>query len=140
MNQSKLTRQAIGLTLGLGLEFLLGMAANLFVSFPDTTNEEQLWNFAGSQALIVTHIVVGTLLVLGALMLVVSAWRAKQLVWKVGSGIGFGAMLLAWVSGREFVASQSDGASFAMAIFFLIAALAYVATLYSTMSKPSAKA
>ncbi len=137
MKQARLTRQALSLIIALGLQFLLGMWSNLYAPFPDTTSEEQLWKFAGSQLPVMLHVLLGTLLVFGSLALVVQAMRSGYRLWKIGSAIGFGSILLAWAAGREFVATQKDAFSFGMAIFFIIALITYAITLYLTASKPA---
>jgi uncharacterized BrkB/YihY/UPF0761 family membrane protein len=141
MKNNNLSRSAFGLLIGLCVQLLLGMWAYLFVSFPDSKNENELWHFAGTQLPVILHIIVGTLLVLGSLMLFIRAVRAKQRLWQVSSGIGFGAVILAWVSGREFVSTQSDPVSLAMAAFFVLAVIAYLVPIYVTASgstKPGA--
>ncbi len=51
------------------LQYLLGMAANLFVQYPDTNKEKILWEFAKSQWTVVTHMVLGFLLLIGGIVL-----------------------------------------------------------------------
>ena len=135
MNQLKLTRQAFGLTIGLCLQFLLGVWVSLYIAFPENVSTDELWKFANKQPVLVLHILIGTLLLLGAVALMIQAFRSKQRRWKLGSGIGFTSILLAWLCGERFVATQNDAFSFAMAVFFLTAALAYGQTIYKTSTQ-----
>lgn len=132
MNQSKLVPHTFGLIGLLCIQFLLGIWANFQVSFPDTTDIAKLWQFAVHSPVIMAHMIFGTLLVLGGLVLVVRAYHTPGRVWKTGSGIGFGSVLLAWLSGEQFVSSQQNVYSLAMALFFLVAIVAYFTTIYLT--------
>lgn len=130
MKIHRIKDQARELLLGLGIQFLLGIWVSLFVKFPDATDPHQHWKFALAQVSVLSHLVVGTLLVLGALGLVIRFSRLKaDRFLRAASGIGFGAIVLAWASGERFVTTQKDGFSFTMAVFFLIAAGAYIAIL-----------
>ena len=44
-----LRSQGLGMLFALTVQYILGMIANLFVQFPDTTVEGQLWEFAWTQ-------------------------------------------------------------------------------------------
>jgi hypothetical protein len=136
MKRPLIARQTFGLILGLSLQYLLGIWIALFVEFPETDSPKELWQFAMSQPAIILHLVLGSLMVLGSLVLMVRAYKSGERVWKAGAGIGFGAVLLAWLAGEEFVATQSDNYSFAMAAFFVVALLAYVSTLYLAPKQP----
>lgn len=127
--------QARGLLIGLAVQFLLGIWVSLFVTFPETTDPNQQWKFGLAQVSVLLHLVIGTFLVLGSLVLLIQLTRSKaDRFLRVASGVGFGAIVLAWASGERFVSTQKDGFSFAMAGFFLISAAAYIAIL----SRPKA--
>lgn len=106
-------------------QYLLGMAANLFVQFPDTTNEKSLWEFAKGQWTVVTHIVLGFLLLIGALVMVFRAIRRKDKNWIISASVGLFAILVAVGAGAQFIPTQQDVYSFIMAAAFILAVVAY---------------
>jgi hypothetical protein len=134
MNANSLRKQGIGLSIGLCIEFLLGMLTNLFVSFPDASQPKQHWEFARTQILLVSHILIGILLMVGAIVLVIRAYKLNNRVWKIASWLGLGSIILAIATGSEFVSSQSDVLSLGMAIFFLTALISYGWGIYQTKS------
>ena len=66
--QNGLRTNAIFMIGLLVIQYALGMVANLFVQFPNTTDPGQLWEFARSQFTTGTHMVIVTLLLLGAII------------------------------------------------------------------------
>ena len=107
------------------VQYLLGMAANLFVAFPQGAHDGQLWEFAWKQLPIAAHIIVAIALLISALALLVRSIRAHDKNWKIASGVGFGTILLAGVAGSSFIPTQTAGYSYLMAVCFLIALFAY---------------
>jgi len=107
------------------LQYLLGMFANLFVQFPDTTNERTLWKFAGNQVSITTHMVIGFLLIIGGIVLLMHSIIRKDKQWIIASSVGLFGLLAATFAGIQFIPTQQDGYSYAMAIAFIISFAAY---------------
>lgn len=107
------------------LQYLLGMAANLFVQFPDTTSEKIQWKFAEGQWTVVTHMVLGFLLLIGSIVLLFRAIRRKDKNWIISGSIGLFAILVAVGAGAQFIPTQQDVYSYIMATAFLLAVLAY---------------
>jgi hypothetical protein len=105
----------------LAVQYLLGMLANFYVSFPEGKGAGQEWDFAKNQILVTSHIIIGLLLLVGIVALMVRAIRANDRVWKISSGLAFGSVALAAVSGSDFITSQKDLSSLAMSIFFVTA-------------------
>lgn len=127
MNSKNMLRgQAIGLLFGLCIQFLLGMAINVFVSYPTSGDAGVMWEFTKRQPLVMVHIIWGTLLVIGATVFVVRSVRGSDALWKRVSVLGLVFALVAWVSGERFVSTQQDVYSFTMAVAFIAAILAYV--------------
>jgi hypothetical protein len=126
----KLNIQAVVLIIFLVIQYALGMAANLFVQFPQNVSAGRLWVFAGSQTLIASHIVLGVLLLIGAAVFVGRAIRNKSQVWIIVSSIGLLAIIAAWGSGALFIPTQSSLYSYGMSIAFLVALIAYGYGLY----------
>ena len=107
------------------LQYLLGMAANLFVQYPDTNKEKILWEFAKSQWTVVTHMVLGFLLLIGGIVLLFRAIRRKDKNWIIAGSVGLFAILSAVGAGVEFIPTQQDAYSYIMAAAFILAVLAY---------------
>lgn len=118
---NSLSRHGIGLMGGLVVQYILGMLTNLYVSFPENGTVNQNWEFTRGQWLVLAHILIGLLLIFGTASLYVRAIRAKDRTWKIAGGIAAGSVILAFVSGEEFVSNQSDVYSFAMSLFFILA-------------------
>lgn len=117
------------------VQYVLGMAVNLYVHFPEGGSAAQNWEFMRGQWLIWAHLVVGTLLVLGTIALYVRAMQLKDKTWKIAGGIGAAANILAWISGEEIISRQQDIYSFAMSFFFIVAIVALGWGLYRTNPK-----
>jgi len=112
------------------LQFLLGMFSALFVEFPENASEQQVWKFAGQQIPVVLHMLLGLLLLLGAIALVVRAIILKDKIWIWTSVIGLVGVLVADITGVLFVGQQNDIYSYAMAVAFIVALVAYFWGVY----------
>jgi heme A synthase len=130
----KLRGHAIGLLGLLAVQYVLGMLSNLFVSFPEHNSDWQQWEYAKQQLLVMSHIVVGMLLLVGTIVLLVRAIQTHDKAWKISAGLGFGSILLAIISGSEFISSQSDSYSLVMSLFFLTAVMSLGWGIYKTKS------
>jgi hypothetical protein len=113
-------------------EYLLGMLTNLFVAFPQGSADWQQWEFARTQLLVISHIVLGLLLLAGAIVLYIRAFRAKDRTWEIASGVGLGSIFLAIVSGSAFISTQLDYYSLLMSLLFIVAVAAYGWGIYKT--------
>lgn len=120
-----LRMQSYGILAALLVQYLLGMAANLFVAFPDTANKRALWEFARSQSLVMLHILVAFLLVIGSLIMLIQAIRRKEKHWIIAGSVGLVAIVIAFIGGLQFIPTQQDGYSYAMAVAFIIAVFSY---------------
>ena len=107
------------------IQYALGMVTNLFVQFPQTSQEVQLWEFARTQLPAMAHIALGMLLFLSAIIFVVRAARKHSRRWILSSTVGLIAILTAIISGSAFISSQVDAYSLVMAQAFAVAFLAY---------------
>ena len=121
----QLKRQATGMLIGLAIQYFLGMAINMYIQFPDSATEGQLWEFAWKQPAVAAHIVLAILLFIGTVTLAIRAQKSQSFAWKVPAWIGFLAVLLAGFSGSRFIPTQSDPYSYLMAVCFLIAFFSY---------------
>jgi len=116
------------------LQYLLGMFTNLFIQFPQDKHDGQLWEFAWKQIPIAAHIIIGILLLIGALVLVVRSIRQKNKQWIIISSIGAISILIAGVSGAIFIPTQTATYSFVMSLSFIIAFVSYSLGIYRSKS------
>jgi hypothetical protein len=110
---------------GLVIQYTLGMLTNLFVKFPDSGQEGQMWEFAWSQLPTAAHIITGSLLFIGAVVLVIRAARQGSRSWILSSAVGLAAIVSAIYGGVRFIPSQVDAYSLLMALSAIVAILAY---------------
>jgi hypothetical protein len=134
--------QFLGTLIFLMIQFLLGMAVNLFVTI--TTNhpganppeyfggvvQSVTWAILHGHILLVVHASVGLLLVLNALGLLVAAIRGRQRDLITVTSFGLFGVLAAGFNGGSFLNYNQDFSSMIMAAFFAIAIAAYAAALY----------
>ena len=111
----------------LGVQFLLGMYVNLFVSLPmhatapmsPMGNMGSMMGMAGTSAVVMFHMLWGLGLAVGGFTVGVGALAA--------AGVGLLAILLAGWAGLQFLmAGQHDAMSYTMAVGWLVAMLAYL--------------
>ncbi len=123
---NSIDKHAIGLLALLGIEFLLGVWASLFAEFPDNSNANQLWSYGFTQWSVVAHIIVGLLILAGAVALLVSAYKRKSHNWKVAGWAGFAFVTIAFICGERFVTTQNDWFSLIMSVGLAGVAGAYI--------------
>jgi len=112
------------------VQYLLGMAANLFVTFPDTKNASTQWEFAKAQPLVILHIIVAVFLIIGGTVLLIQAIRRKNKQWIIVGIIGLVGLLGASITGARFIPTQQNVYSYIMAIAFILAFVSYGWGLY----------
>ena len=117
--------QGVILLISLIVQYALGMYVNLFVSFPEGVTGDQLWPFAWSQPALAAHMTLGILIFIGGIALCIRAARARDRVWIWSSLVGLLAVFAAVGSGGSFIPSQNDIFSYSMALFFIVAFIAY---------------
>ena len=144
--------QFLGTLVFLIVQFLLGMAVNLFVTIP--TNhpganppeyfsgvvQSVTWAILHGHILLILHASLGLLLVLNAIGLLLASIRerAKDLIWVTSLGL-FG-VLAAGFNGGSFLNYNQDFSSMIMATFFAWAVIAYMVGLFLTGRTTSASA
>lgn len=116
----------------LAIQYLLGIVNNLFVKFPDTTNEEILWRFAWNQISVALHIILGLGLLVGSVAILIKTLKSKAKNQLVPAWMGFLSILVAFIAGALFVDFQKDVYSFIMAVFFITAILTYSWAIYKS--------
>jgi hypothetical protein len=140
MNAQDFRKRNFGLLGMLVLQFILGMALNLFVKLPDThpgtsgsnyfarIAESYGWGIAAAGGItLMVHIIVATGLLAGSIVLMVQAIRSKRRPWITTAAVGAIAIIGAMFNGLSFVSYNQDLSSFIMAMGYIIATIAYVA-------------
>ena len=124
------------------IQFLLGIAVNLFVTIPTDhpgarpveyfsgVVQSVTWAIIHGHMLLIVHASLGLLLVLAALGLLVQAIRARVRPMIVTTAIAFVAVLAAGFNGGSFLNYNEDFSSMLMAAFFAAAVIAYTAGLF----------
>lgn len=122
----------------LGLQFLLGMLANLFVAVPTShpgTNAPEyfsgvaqgvIWAVGNAVAALRLHVIVGLLLFLAAIWLLVLAIAARRRGRIIVAAVGLVGIIAAGFNGASFMNYGHDFSSLLMSLGFLVAAAAYV--------------
>ena len=120
-----LRTQAFYMLTFLAIQFVLGMVTNLYVQVPETERPDLLWATARSQASTFAHIVLGILLLVGAIIFVIRAARQHNRAWIIGSWAGLISILVAIYGGVTFTTTQADAYSLVMALGFIASVVAY---------------
>jgi hypothetical protein len=126
------------------IQFLLGMAVNLFVTIPTDhpgarpseyfsgVAQSVTWAILHGPVLLILHASLGLLIVLSGFGLMSQAIRSRARPMIVTTGIGAVGILAAAFNGGSFLNYNEDFSSMLMAGFFAVAVLAYAAGLYIT--------
>jgi hypothetical protein len=142
--REQMRNQFLGTLIFLIVQFLLGMAVNLFVTIP--TNhpganppeyfggvvQSVAWSILHGHVLLQIHAVLGLLLVLNAFGLLLAAIRsrARDLIWV--TSLGFLGVLAAGFNGGSFLNYNEDFSSMLMAAFFAWAVVSYAVGIFVT--------
>ena len=123
------------------VQFLLGMATNLFVEItrnhPGANPPEYFsgvlqsvaWAVVHGPLLLQLHAGLGLVLVVGAAMAFVQALRTGSRGVRIATGIGAFAILAAGFNGGSFLNYNEDFSSMIMASFFAVAVVCYAIAL-----------
>ncbi len=119
----------------LGVQFLLGMYLNLFVSLPMHRTAPMgsmgsmggMMAMAGMSPLVMLHVLWGLGLASGGFIVGVGALAARRAHLVAASGVGLVAIGAAgWAGLRFLMAGQHNAMSYTMAVGWLVAILAYL--------------
>jgi hypothetical protein len=130
-------RRTLGTLVFLAVQFLVGMAINLFASIPDNhpgaaagdyfsgAFASVVWTFSSGIAVLITHVVIGFLLLFNAIELIVRARRSglRGATWLASLGL-FG-ILVSGLNGASFLTFHQDFSSMLMSTGFAISLVAY---------------
>ena len=115
----------LGLLGLLGVQFLLGMAANLFVRLPPAG--VGMAEMMGNGQLVGLHMMLGMILAVGGVLGVATALPNGRRA-TACAVVALAGILVAGLGGLAFLmGGQSNGASYLMAVGFLVAVGGYVA-------------
>ena len=117
------------------LQYGLGIGANLYGTLPASDHGKSIFPaFAAAitngPGIVIAHAVLGTLLLIGAVTVLIRAVRSHLLPLISLAALALAAIIAAWLSGARFVGTTTNGASLAMAIATAVAILAYVLILF----------
>ena len=105
------------------IQYVLGMIASLEVQLP----AGDAWSWAlQNSPIILLHIILGTLLLVGALVAVILSSVARHTAGIITASAGVVLLIVAWRSGADFLATQHNTASLWMALGFMGAFIAYL--------------
>jgi hypothetical protein len=142
--REQMRNQFLGTLIFLMVQFLLGMAVNLYVTIPTNhpgANPPEYfggvvqsvgWAILHGHVLLQAHAILGLLLVVNALGLLFAAIRvrARDLIWV--TSLGFVGVLGAGFNGGSFLNYNQDFSSMLMATFFAWAVVSYAVGIFVT--------
>jgi len=142
--REQMRNQFLGTLVFLIVQFLLGMAVNLFVTIPTDhpganppeyfggVVQSVTWAVLHGHVLLQVHAVLGLLLVLNALGLLVAAIRMQARDLIVVTSLGLFGVLAAGFNGGSFLNYNQDFSSMIMATFFAWAVVSYAVGIFVT--------
>jgi hypothetical protein len=138
-----LRRACLATLLLLVLQFVLGIATNLFVTVPDhhvgahphsylSGSVASIgWAFTHGGAVLFAHTLLGFILVLGAVAVFVQAMRCNGRLLFLAL-FGWSCIVGAGFNGASFLDFMDNTSSFIMALLFTAAMLSYIFLVYLT--------
>jgi hypothetical protein len=141
----------LGVLVALLVQFMFGMATNLFVQVPlnhpgasppeyfSGVFESVTWAILHGPLWLVLHAVWGLLLVIFGFRLLYTAIRSRHRPTIITAVIGAIAMLGAGFNGGSYLNYHEDFSSMIMASFFAIAVTAYVVGLWALPAQQEAR-
>jgi len=141
---SELRQGYLGVLITLVVQFLFGMAVNLFVEIPKNhpganppeyfsgVAQNVIWAILhGPSVLLTIHAILGLVLIAFGFRLMVPAIRSRHRLTMLTAGVGALSMLGAGFNGGSFLNYHEDFSSMIMATFFGIAVTAYAIGLWA---------
>jgi hypothetical protein len=122
MNKESFKKVSRRLVIELGVVVLL---VGYHMTFPIAGSSAQDWSFIFTQPLVLLHIAVGTLILVEAAIVLVRSIQARNLSWILETSIGAVFILLAFIAGEHFVATQNNTALTLMTIGWFGAIVIY---------------
>lgn len=150
--QAKLRERSIALLTMLALQFILGMILNLFVTLPDKhpgqvgnyfvrSGHSFVWAISiGGGVALFLHVLVALGLLIGSIVFVIQASKARSKQWIWVSSIGLAGILAAFSNGLSFLDFNHDLNSFIMASGYILATVSYTTGIFLALQEQSKKA
>ena len=141
MKRYRLMRVGLAAILSLlVMQFAIGMYLNFYVELPKihpgtigSYAPSIPWALAGDAGVaLALHVVIWLVLTLGGIALLVQGLMSRRMAFIVGNTLGFLFLLTAGSGGLGFLNRGDDLESFVMAGGFILAFIAYGATIYKT--------
>jgi hypothetical protein len=95
------------------------------VNFPKHTSGSQAWKFVLHHPPVLLHVIVGTIIVVEAVILLIRSLRSKNHTWIMLALAGLIFVLSAWQWGERYVWTQSNSALTYMGNFWFVAIAIY---------------
>ena len=142
--RERLRNQFLAIEIFLVVQFLLGMAVNLFVTIPTDhpganppeyfggVVQSVTWAILHGHVLLIIHASLGLVLVLNAAGLLIAAIRTRTRDLIIVTAFGALAILAAGFNGGSFLNYNQDFSSMLMASFFAVAMTSYAVGLFVT--------
>ena len=117
------------------LEFGLGVGVNLYATLPASDHGRNLFPAFGSAVtggpvVLAIHAVLGTILLITGISAVVRASLVRQSALIVITAVSLLGIVVAWLSGAQFVGTKATGASVTMAVATGVSILCYALVLF----------
>ncbi|MDQ2874034.1 MAG: hypothetical protein M3Y33_04140 [Actinomycetota bacterium] len=127
MDQRPLKSLARSMVIGLAVVIAL---AGFNIGIPKGRSAGSNWRFAATHPTILFHIICATLVLVGAVALLVKSWRSHRRSWTVLSIAGLVFLLLAFVYGEQYIMTLQESALTGMSLGWLGAIVTYCAGWY----------
>jgi hypothetical protein len=137
----RLRQSTVGILVALLVQFLVGMAVNLFVTIPDDhpgarpaeyfggSIASVTWALTQGPIALIAHVLLGILLLVASIGLVIRVRLLGRRSFTVLAVIGLLMIIGAGFNGASFLNYNEDVSSYLMAVFFALAVLCYVLLL-----------
>ncbi|MGH2444034.1 MAG: hypothetical protein ACRDFX_12840 [Chloroflexota bacterium] len=124
------------------IQFVLGMAVNLFITItrnhPGTNSadffaavfQSVVWAVSQGPIVLILHAILGLLLFINSIFILISAYRLPSTAVRVLAVLGTLGIIAAGINGASFLSYNQDANSFVMSITFALAAVVYTQILY----------
>jgi hypothetical protein len=139
-----LSRQALGLIVGLVVQFGLGMAVNVYGKLPASDKGKNVGSafiraISKGPVSLSIHAILGVILILGSIGVIVAGIRFQRRVIAILGGVGVLLLIGAAMSGATFVgatpnSSQANSASLSMALMAGLTIIDYAVVLFLAKS------
>jgi hypothetical protein len=117
------------------IEYCLGISVNLYATLPDADHDKSLFGglpsaVGNGPVLLSLHALLGTLLLITSTAALIRSARLHGPPLIGLTAIALTAIIIAWLSGSEFVGHMQNTASLVMALATALAMLCYVLVIF----------